>query len=131
MIGILGMIALIFQTGDNFCKCLRTFFEYNLNWHSRSENLKKSRAKKLMKSNKWISQKKLYFPWKLSEILILMESIQFFKNFFPVQKLIFVGHFWNCKKWDLLKNNFFVKWISFISRVFVGLDFFKFSGPVC
>ena len=52
-------------------------------------------------------------------------------NFFPVQKLIF-GHFWNCKKWKLVKKNF-VKLIPLISRVFFffGLDYFKFSGPLC
>ena len=48
--------------------------------------------------------------------------------FFPVQKLIF-GHFWNCKKWNLVKKKFCeIDLFDFMS--FFGLDFFKFSGPL-
>ena len=58
--------------------------------------------------------------------LIFMENMQF-KNFFPVQKLIF-GHFWNRKKWILVKKN---SWNWFIwFHEFFDLDFFSFSGPL-
>ena len=47
---------------------------------------------------------------------------------FLVQKLIF-GHFWNCKKWNLVKIKFReIDLFDFTS--FFGLDFFKFSGPL-
>ena len=48
-------------------------------------------------------------------------------NFFPLKKLIF-GHFWNGKKWILVKKKFRqIGLFDFTS--FFGLDFFKFSGP--
>ena len=47
-------------------------------------------------------------------------------NFFSVQKLIF-SHFWNCKKWNLVKKIFFVKLIW----VFLAWTFFLFSSPLC
>ena len=50
-------------------------------------------------------------------------------NFFPVQKFIF-GHFWNCKKWNLVKKKL-VKLIYLISQVFSAWTFFKFSGLLC
>ena len=46
-------------------------------------------------------------------------------NFCPLQKLIF-GHFWNCKKWNLVKTNNFVKLIYLFSQGFFGMDFFNF-----
>ena len=49
-------------------------------------------------------------------------------NVFPIQKLIF-GHFWNSKKWNLVKKNFFVKLIYLISWVFAAWTFF--SGLLC
>ena len=62
---------------------------------------------------------------------IIFREIEFLVvlNFFPVQKLI-LGHFWNCKKWKLVKK-FFVKLIYLISRVFLACTFFRFSGPLC
>ena len=46
----------------------------------------------------------------------------------PVQKLIF-GHFWNCKKWNLVKNIFYENDL-FDFTSFFGQDFFKYSGPL-
>ena len=69
-------------------------------------------AKKLVKSNKSKTFREIVF------LAVL--------NIFPVQKLIF-GHFWNCKKWNLVKTKF-VKLIYLISRVFLAWTFFKFSG---
>ena len=60
--------------------------------HSGPENLKKSRQKKLVKSNQ--SKKKI--P-EMAFLAVL--------NFFPVQKFIF-GHSCNCKKWNLVKKFF-------------------------
>ena len=75
--------------------------------HSGLENLEKSRPKKLVKSNKsiWIGKS--------------------FKNFFPVQKLIF-GHFWNCKKKEFGQKNFFREIDLFDFTSFFGLDFSNF-----
>ena len=74
--------------------------------HIGPENLKKSR------------QKNLWNQFFFREIAFL--------NFFPVQKLTF-GHFWNGKKWNLVKINFReIDLFDFTS--FWGLDFFKFSG---
>ena len=60
--------------------------------HSGPENLKKSRPKKLVKSNKSISRK--IFSPKSSIAKQIFHEIAFLAvlNFFPVQKLIF-GHF--------------------------------------
>ena len=40
------------------------------------------------------------------------------------------GHFWNCKKWNLVKK-FFREIELFNFTSFFGLDFFKFSGTLC
>ena len=40
------------------------------------------------------------------------------------------GHFWDGKKLNLVKKIFFVKLIYLTSRVFFGVDFFKFSGSL-
>ena len=80
--------------------------------HGGPENLKKSRPKKLVKSNK----SNLFFR-KIAFLAVL--------NFFPVQKLIF-GHFWNGKKWNWVKKMFFVKLIHLISRVFLAWTFLNF-----
>ena len=50
-------------------------------------------------------------------------------NFFPVPKSNLVN-FEIAKKWNLAKK-FFVKLIYLTSQIFFGLDFFKFSGPLC
>ena len=48
-------------------------------------------------------------------------------NFFLVQKLIF-GHFWKCKKWNLVKKKFReINLFDFTS--FFGLDFFLIFWP--
>ena len=67
------------------------------------QKIKEVQAKKLVKSNR---SKFSFREFVFLEVL----------NFFPVQKLIF-GHFWNCKKWNLVKKNF-VKLIYLISWVF-------------
>ena len=36
------------------------------------------------------------------------------------------GHFWNCKKWNLAKKNFFLKLIYLISQVFLAWTFLNF-----
>ena len=72
--------------------------------HSRPENLKKSRSKKLVKSNK-----SKYFFCEIAFLAVL--------NFFPVQKLIF-GHFWNCKKWNLGKQIFSWNWFIWFYEFF-------------
>ena len=69
-------------------------------------------AKKLVKSNKW-------------KIILCNIAFLAVLNFFPVQKLIF-GHFWNCKKWNLVKIKF-LEIDLFDFTIFFGLDFFKFS----
>ena len=56
-----------------------------------------------------------------------MKNIQFL-NFFPVQKLIF-GHFWNCKKWILVKK-FFREIDLFYFTSFFGLDFYVARIPI-
>ena len=71
--------------------------------HSGPENLKKSRQK-----NTWHQINifhEIYFsifPWKLSNFFREIAYLTVLK-FFPVQKLNF-GHFWNCKKWNLVKK---------------------------
>ena len=50
-------------------------------------------------------------------------------NFFPLQKLIF-GHFWNSKKLILVKKKNSWNWFTWFHEFF-GLDFLKFSGPLC
>ena len=49
-----------------------------------------------------------------------------FLNFSLVEELVF-GHFWNCKKWNLVKH--FFRECGFMR--FFCLDFFKFSGQLC
>ena len=51
-------------------------------------------------------------------------------NFSPLQKLIF-DHFCNSKKWNLVKKNFFCEIDLFDFMSIFGMDFFKFSGPLC
>ena len=72
----------------------------------------KSQGKKTVKSN--------IFLREIAFLAVL--------NFFPVQKMIF-GHFWNGKKWNLVRKNY-MKLIYFISRVFLAWTL-KFSGPLC
>ena len=71
-------------------------------FHSRPENLKKS--------------------WQKNSWNCIFGS---FKNF-PSSKI----NFWPFLKYQKM-DFFFVKVIYLISRVFFGLDFFKFSGPLC
>ena len=78
----------------------------NLQW---ARKLKKSKAKKLVKSNK-------SFFCEIAFLAVL--------NFFLVQKLIF-GHFWNCKKCNLVKRKF-REIESFDFTSFFALDFFNF-----
>ena len=67
---------------------------------------------------KKINQKKNFFH-EIAFLAVL--------NFFPIQKMIF-GHFWNCKKWNLVKKN---SWNWFIwFHKFFGLEFLKFSSPL-
>ena len=82
--------------------------------HRGPENLKKSRQKKLVKSNK----SKKFFTWNC-----IFGSFKLF----PSSKIDFFGHFWNNKKWILVKF-VFREIDSLISQVFSGFDFFTFSG---
>ena len=72
---------------------------------------KKVQAKKLVKSNKL----KKFFR----EIVFLAVL-----NFSLLQKLIF-GHFWNCKKLNLVKKNSW-NWFIWFHEVFFALDFLNF-----
>ena len=64
------------------------FFENVPKPHSEPENLKKSRLKK----NSWNQINQKFFLWNC-----IFGSFKIFL----VQKFIF-GHFWNCKKWNLV-----------------------------
>ena len=78
--------------------------------HSGPENLKKSKPK-----NSW-NQINQFFS---REIAFLADL-----NFFPVQKLIF-GHFWICKKWNLVKKIIReIDWFDFTS--FLAWTFLNF-----
>ena len=83
-----------------FCKC---HIESGYFWTQRARKWKKVQANQFVKSN---------------ESKNFCREIAFLAvwNFFLVQKLIF-GHFWNCKKWNLVKKNF-VKLIYLIARGF-------------
>ena len=72
--------------------------------HRRPENLKKSRQK-----NSWNQIKPNFFFREIAFLAVL--------NFFPVQKLIF-GHFWNCKKWNLVKKIFSWNWFIWFHEFF-------------
>ena len=50
--------------------------------------------------------------------------VKCFLAVFPAQKLIF-GHFWNWKKWNLVKKNYLWNWFIRFHEFF-GLDLFKF-----
>ena len=67
--------------------------------YSRPENLIKSRQK-----NSWKQINQIFFSREIALLAVL--------NFFPVQKLSF-GHFWNCKKWNLVKKKFWNWFIWF------------------
>ena len=85
----------------------------NAHW---ARKFKKVQAKKLVISNK---------PKKFLREIAFWAVL----NFFPVQKFIF-GHIWNWKKngfWS--KKNREIDLFNFTS--IFGLDFLKFSGPLC
>ena len=87
----------------------------NFQFHCGSENLKKSRPKKLMKSNKSISR-------------LFLTKI----HFLPFQKWpkinIWTGKKFKTAKYAISRKKFFDNiWF----HEFFWLDFFKFSGPLC
>ena len=99
----------------------KTYALKNLDWFvlkqtasTRARKFKKVQAKKLVKSNK----SKFFFR-EIAFLAVL--------NFFPVQKLIF-GHFWNCKKWNLVKKIFSSNCIFGIFKLFPTskIDFWPF-----
>ena len=69
--------------------------------HSGPENLKKSRQKNL-----WNQINPIFFR-EIAFLAVL--------NFFPLKKII-LGHFWNCKKWNLVK------------KIFDEIDLFDFTS---
>ena len=124
-----------------------------------ARKLKKSRAKKLVKSNKSISRMIFFLPnsifcnfkngqisiFELGKILKLQKfqniknlwiwhflcEIAFLavKNFFPVQKIDF-WPFFKLQKMEFGQKNFReIDLFDFTS--FFGLDFLNFSGPLC
>ena len=116
-------MKLFFRMGNiksEYIKQITTNFEKTCllhTLHSGPENKKKSRPKKIVKSNKWISQKNYFFYLN-----------PFFCNFKNGQK----SNFELRKRLKLPKNAISRKNIcSFIwVHEFFLLDFFKVSGPL-
>ena len=88
------------------------FQQFAIRLHSRPENFKKSRPKKLVKSNRKIN----FFSWNcISSSFKLFPSSK--NDFWPFLKL---------QKMEFGQKIFFVKLIYLISRVFLAWTFLNF-----